>query len=316
MLWLYYDENKKAKDIARWLRKHMNDDYIELSDTQINNLINRKKRLPAQQDPGKSIENLQRWAESRSPIPDDDTMFVVAKFYFEPNNVNFRIFMTTKRLISLTRYCTHAATDATYKLSWINFPLLIAGTTDKARSFHPFCVLLSKSEAIEDYEFIFKCIKGLAFEIYGFDFNVSVILADAVLSIMSGFKLVFPELDKRIICWAHVNRKIDERLRGVEETIRGAITNDFEVFQSTITEPHINQAFELLYKKWQALNNQKINDMFQYFRDQWLTESNIGWYESYASGFPSTNNALEATNDVIKDKATLRDRLPIRDFLK
>ncbi|RNA23519.1 hypothetical protein BpHYR1_050333 [Brachionus plicatilis] len=210
VLSLYYDENKNAKDIGRWLRKHMNDDYIKLSDIQINNLINRSKRLLAQQDPGKSIENLQRWAESRSAIPDDDdTMFVVAKFYLEPNNVNFRIFMTTKGLISPTRYCTHAATDATYKLNWINFPLLIAGTTDKARSFHPFGILLSKT-----------------------------------------------------------------------------------------------------------LNNQKINYIFQYFRDQWLTESNIGWNESYANGFPSINNALEATNDVIKDKATLRDRLPVRNFLK
>ncbi|RNA29546.1 hypothetical protein BpHYR1_043970 [Brachionus plicatilis] len=142
--------------------------------------------------------------------------------------------MTTKRLISLTRYFTHAATDTTYKLNSINYPLLIAGTTDKARSFHPF--------ATEDYEFIFKCIKDLAFEIYGFVFN-----------------LMLHYLLRAGSSWCFHD------------------------------------------DKWQALNNQKINDMFQYFRDQWLTESNIGWHESYANGFPSTNNALEATNDVIKD---------------
>lgn len=317
VLSLYYDENKKAKDIGRWLRKNINDGYIELTDTQINNLINRYKRLPTTEDPGKSIENLQRWAESKCQIPDDDdTMFVISKFILEPNNVNFRIFMTTKRLISLTRYSTHIATDATFKLNWINFPLLMCGTTDKTRSFHPFGILLSKSETTEDFEFMFRCVKDLAYQIYDFDFNVNVLLADCAGAITNGFKLVFPELNTRIICWAHVNRKIQENLRGVDEETCKKIATDFENLQSSTTTSHLNAAYNLLKQKWQVFNNQKINDMFEYFNNQWLCEANVGWYESFSNGFPSTNNALEATNNVIKEKATLRDRLPVRDFLK
>ncbi len=41
----------------------------------------------------------------------------------------------------------------------------------------------------------------------------------------------------------------------------------------------------------------------------------MGWHEGRAPGYPSTNNCLEATNNVIKMEWTLRNRLSIRDFL-
>ena len=36
-----------------------------------------------------------------------------------------------------------------------------------------------------------------------------------------------------------------------------------------------------------------------------------GWFEGYAVGQPSTNNALEATNRTIKDAGTIRKLLAI-----
>ena len=48
------------------------------------------------------------------------------------------IFLTTKRLISIATKTKIIHSDATYKLIWQGFPLLIVWTTDKARKFHPF----------------------------------------------------------------------------------------------------------------------------------------------------------------------------------
>ena len=56
-------------------------------------------------------------------------------------------------------------------------------------------------------------------------------------------------------------------------------------------------------KKWK--NEEKF---LQYFSSQWLNSKN-GWFEGLATYVPSTNNALEATNRVIKDEDTLRERL-------
>lgn len=47
---------------------------------------------------------------------------------------------------------------------------------------------------------------------------------------------------------------------------------------------------------------------------QWL-QKNSNWYEGVAIGYSSTNNGLESTNAVIKTEHTLRERLPVGQFL-
>jgi hypothetical protein len=54
-------------------------------------------------------------------------------------------------------------------------------------------------------------------------------------------------------------------------------------------------------------------NFIEYFQTGWLT-SRKGWYEGVRHLTPSTNNALEATNRVIKAKNTLRERLPLSKF--
>ena len=52
----------------------------------------------------------------------------------------------------------------------------------------------------------------------------------------------------------------------------------------------------------------------KYFIKQWV-DSNSEWYEGYAVGFPSTKNALESTNRLIKDQSTHRERKLKGEFL-
>jgi len=40
-----------------------------------------------------------------------------------------------------------------------------------------------------------------------------------------------------------------------------------------------------------------------------------GWYEGYAPGLPSTNNALEARNRILKDEVTQYNRYDVGRFL-
>ncbi|RNA38993.1 hypothetical protein BpHYR1_041671 [Brachionus plicatilis] len=47
-----------------------------------------------------------------------------------------------------------------------------------------------------------------------------------------------------------------------------------------------------------------------------MREYTIGWYEGYVIGFPTTNNALESTNNVIKNEGTLSEQLPMKDFVQ
>jgi len=77
------------------------------------------------------------------------------------------------------------------------------------------------------------------------------------------------------------------------------------------SEAEFEMASLLWLKKWENIVD--AQSFVQYFKKEYF-EKLSGWYEGRATGFPSTNNGLEATNNVIKRECTLRERLPLGDF--
>jgi hypothetical protein len=71
----------------------------------------------------------------------------------------------------------------------------------------------------------------------------------------------------------------------------------------------------LFLKKWQIINNDSLNAFLQYFKSEWVSSSNCCWYEGACDRIPKQNNALEATNLVIKTHHTLRERLSLSHYL-
>lgn len=67
---------------------------------------------------------------------------------------------------------------------------------------------------------------------------------------------------------------------------------------------------ELFKKKWHSLEPNFID----YFQREWLG-SHCNWFEGVADYTPSTNNALESHNSIIKRTITFRKRLPLNQFL-
>lgn len=68
-------------------------------------------------------------------------------------------------------------------------------------------------------------------------------------------------------------------------------------------------AAKLLMDKWKPISDPLV----KYFEKEWLIE-NRNWFEGFRLKTPSTNNALEATNKIIKDEHTLRERLEFTQF--
>ena len=62
---------------------------------------------------------------------------------------------------------------------WQGFPLLVVGTTDKSKQFHPFGVMISKNEDNHDFEFMFDQLKKLLKAVHNFDYKPTVLIADA-----------------------------------------------------------------------------------------------------------------------------------------
>lgn len=81
--------------------------------------------------------------------------------------------------------------DATYKLLWLGFPVLIIGISDEDRKFHPIGLELTRDEKAEDFEFVFKSLV-VGLERCGLQQLQHVdLLADAADAITKGFSNAF-----------------------------------------------------------------------------------------------------------------------------
>ena len=117
--------------------------------------------------------------------------------------------MTTKRLISFSKFSKHLLADATYKVTDEGYPSLTCGTTDKNKNFHPFGIALAMHETGDDFEFLFSSLKNASSKILGVDYSPNILIADNAQSIYNGFSEVF-QLDYRVNCRAHAIRNIDK----------------------------------------------------------------------------------------------------------
>ncbi|CAF1096912.1 unnamed protein product [Brachionus calyciflorus] len=184
-----------------------------------------------------TVEDLRNWVDSLKEIPDNhDQVFTVSEFTFDFKSINFHIFMTTRRLISFTRNANHIATDATYKLLWLNFPILLCGTTDANKAFHPFGMLITKNETENDFTFMFKTVRELSLQLYQWQYSASVFIADAAQANSNGFKNVF-ELNKRIIVLvqrsgSNFQPLAQKRGRGRPPKMSNVLNTDAEILQS------------------------------------------------------------------------------------
>ena len=143
-----YEIYKKPSQIKRQMvNKFQNEEKESLpSEQQLVNYL-KYKRIKAGVKPSLNLGELEQWCLNHISIPDDpDAMFVKRSFTVVPktHKVLFYLFFTTKRLLEITKKSKHICADATYKLLHHGYPLLIVGTTDKNKSFHPFGVDLQQ----------------------------------------------------------------------------------------------------------------------------------------------------------------------------
>lgn len=104
----------------------------EPSDSQIKNyLVTLRKELYG---PNISyLNDLEMWANQHSVIPEDRNEPFVLKTMFNYSDASFSIAISTSNLMNLSTKADFLHADATYKLVWNGFPLLVIGNSDKER---------------------------------------------------------------------------------------------------------------------------------------------------------------------------------------
>jgi hypothetical protein len=270
-----------------------------------------------------SLGELQAWAEKRQALPDDEDEVFVCSFDSDPgkdhhNPAYFRIALSTKRLLRLGAKSQSVHADATYKLIWQGYPVLITGYSDADRKFHPLMLAVTTHETKMDFKFLFSAvIHGVDLATNGdIQFCPTHLISDAAPAIKNGFALAFGrEADKVIMCWAHVIMNVDKQLVKIKNVrVRAVVREDICQLQVCPDEDSFLHASALFISKWNMSEEEGVRAFIEYFESSWL-DHNATWFEGFALGFPSTNNGLEATNMAIKRQNTFRDRLELARFL-
>ena len=202
--------------------------------------------------------------------------------------------------------------DATYKLNWQGYPLLVIGLSDFTKQFHPFGWCLSSGETSKDFEFLILSAKQGLQNIYNIQFLPSFIMGDAAESITNAINRIDSNIG-RAMCWYHMITRIDIHLIHIKNlSIRRVIRNDIESIQLAESKEEFNVMIMLFKKKYEN-SSEDVKCFLKYFFHQWY-ENLPGWYEGFVPLHPSHNNGLEATNRWIKANQ-FRDRLPLNEFL-
>lgn len=257
------------------------------------------------------LGDLMEWCNANSAYPtDDNEAFILASessTVFE--ELHFGFCYTTpallKKFIGLKTICI----DATYKLNWNGFPLIVLGTVDRAKRFHPLLYACTSHETSGDYSFVFESVKNGLEVLFEASFEPTKLIADGAISIRNAFYGVFDSAELDIMCFAHVIRNIRKR-PFVMKNNKPLILDDIRKMQSAPNRTIFETMSVLFCRKWEKLEPNFI----EYFKDQWLG-SLVNWFEGASEYTPSTNNALESHNATIKRKVTMRRRLPLNQFL-
>lgn len=257
-----------------------------------------------------SMSELRELLNQYTDIPDaDEKPYVLHDINADAEH--FRFFMTTKSLISNAAQAVSINADATYKLMWQGFPCLIVGTTDASKKFHIIGVSVCTSETEADFVFLFRAMQQCAADLLNIEISPAVIVCDAAHAISNAFKSVFGETSVVVMCWAHMMRNVKKKLQKLvkSKATQGRIIADIRFLQLIATVQQFETALELFLHTWST-----HTDFINYFKAEWVVK-NGNWYEGVMQRVPSTNNALEATNNIIKVKYTFRDRLSLGEFI-
>lgn len=276
-------------------------------------LIAYLKNLRSQKDDLPTIEASQfiEWCSERQVIPESlDTPFVLKQKitceFSDSDPQDIKIVLSTKRLLENLKKNQLVQIDET-KLIWQGYPILIIGTSDNNQVFHPFAIGLTKTENSDDFAFIFEALHS-----YDLNWQPKILLADANEAITKGFAKIFEPPEIRLMCFSHVLKNLEKHFKTLN---CNSLKDDIIELQTCKNKNTFIKATQLFLEKWKSIEGyEQIKIFIKYFNSEWI-EKNSNWYEGIAIGYPSTNNGLESISASLKKEHTLREKLPVKQFL-
>ncbi|XP_055310883.1 uncharacterized protein LOC129573806, partial [Sitodiplosis mosellana] len=305
-----YNVGNKLQAIIMLLRNRPDLQTIP-DEKQVKNVI-QYYRKKTSVDPDVSIANLKDFVNAHSAVPQslDDAFIVSAEFSppLTPDDQKFfRIFYSTKRLLTHATLCNTLHCDGTYKQLIHGFPILVIGITDMAIKFHLTGIGVCSGESTNDYKFLFDSLKLGVSKATDKELRPKAVMGDGAAAISRAVQLSFEENVVRMMCFYHVMANVEKRSFNKGEN-KADIKDDIRTLRHSYDQATFDAGAKLFLKKWQK----KEKDFLAYFQEQYL-KNLPNWYfgaskEASNAGVPGTNNATENFNKSMKQTQTNYER--------
>lgn len=302
------DANKSLKTIQHVVRAM--ELAVQPRKTQIESIIKQHRRQKIGNAKADIMDFVKFYNDHKEIPEDQDKAFVVNFERSEPEADDkwIRMFVSTKRLLSMSvdAECLHA--DGTYKTNCPNYPVIVIGTTDKARKFHLVGLALTKRETADDYRFVFESIKNGMMTVSGRNIIARTVVSDAAPAIFNGYAKVFDHPTVRIMCWYHVMYNF-QKYKFNSQANRKLAKEDLQQMHLLYDEKIFDQAAKLFVQKW---TDAELN-FVQSFENSFIKQNKY-WFNGSSYHTPLTNNGTESFNSSLKVHQTYWEKKPISEF--
>ena len=179
----------------------------------------------------------------------------------DPEDTRFLAIFATKRTLSLLSKSDILHVDATYRLNWNRYPVMVVGVSSAQGKFFGSFAVLSSHEDTEAWK-----------EIYSFvhrqDIHPRYRMADGAQSITKAGEEVFSDCEdcrdsERLMCWSHVHRAITPQLKSLrllnKKVVASDLLSDIEEIQWSANNSTFSSLVNLLEEKYSTNVSQSLS---------------------------------------------------------
>uniref|UniRef100_A0AC34PWF5 MULE transposase domain-containing protein n=1 Tax=Panagrolaimus sp. JU765 TaxID=591449 RepID=A0AC34PWF5_9BILA len=273
---------------------------------QVENFMNRERKKNGTR--GELTEFTLEQEARKYPRNDDepDKPFVTytgLPQYGTNGKFDFVLSFTTPNLMKKQQEHDNPQADATHRMFWNKFPILLLGFSDASRRFHPTIWAVASRESEVTYSTIFK-------EIRNFDpekiYTPKIVMGDGHAGITNAAE-VFGNETERMMCYFHLKERVKKKLPSlkISKMLKEKIKKDIEQLRGAASSEEFEKAAPFMLADWRLA---KIPEEFiSYFEDQYIdSRSQLHKWFAGMSDYGTTNNALEGKNNALKNQVTER----------
>ncbi|RLN95026.1 hypothetical protein BBJ28_00023485 [Nothophytophthora sp. Chile5] len=207
--------------------------------------------------------------------------------------------------------------DATYKLNYWGYPVIVVGISDSSRGFHLVSMFIVSGEIQDIVQRTLMALRRLYSVLSGHDLVVQYAMADADQAQYNAVNAVFGNNPRftSLMCFFHVMEKVYKAIKAFPSDTKAIIVRDlYDMHFARSHNEFVRMREDFLMR---LMDVRELTSFAQYIRGQWLNRrySTCQLYWT-PTGFASTNNPVETFNAVLRRDYTLRRRLKMGALLQ